>query len=134
MIELIKRIFHYPFARFLVAGGINTIFGYLCFAVLMYIFNWKELAVTLNYLIAIAFNYFMSSNMVFNSKKTSLNKIFKFYLVYIITYPINLLHLYITVDIWHWNVYVSQFVSLFYIPVISYLLQKKLVFSEPTKK
>lgn len=127
-VDKLKRLFESKFLRFLIAGGINTAFSYCCFALLMYLIGVKEIAVTLNLIVAVFFNYNMSSRFVFQNKKMSLKQIAKFYLVYFITYPLNLIHLHITVDVWGWNVYISQFVTLFYMPLINFVLQRKLVF------
>lgn len=126
--DKLKRLFESKFLRFLIAGGINTVFSYCCFALLMYLIKVKEIAVTLNLIVAVFFNYNMSSRFVFKNKEMSLKQIAKFYLVYFITYPLNLIHLHITVDVWGWNVYISQFVTLFYMPLINFALQRKLVF------
>lgn len=128
--QILNKIFQNRFFRFLIAGGVNALFGYGCFAVLMYLIGIKEIAVTLNYIIAIFFNYITSSRFVFKDKSMKISQIIKFYLVYLITYPLNLLHVHITVDILHWNVYLSQFATLLYLPIISFLLQRKLVFSD----
>lgn len=112
----------------MIAGGINTLFSYACFAFFMYLIGIKEIAVTLNLVIAVFFNYNMSARFVFREKAMGWKQIIKFYAVYFITYPLNLLHLHVTVDIWDWNVYLSQLATLLYMPLISFLLQRKLVF------
>lgn len=127
--ERIKGPLQNSFVRFLIAGGVNAAFSYGCFVVLMLILQNKELSVTLNLIIAIYFNYNTSRRFVFHSSSKA-GKVFKFYLVYFLTYPLNLLHLYITVDLWQWNVYFSQFLTLLYLPLLSYLLQKYLVFRD----
>jgi len=129
IIKLIKK-FDTKFFRFLIAGGINTLFSYCSFAVLMFMLNIKELAVTINLIIAVFFNYNTSSRFVFRDKNMTCQQVLRFYIVYFLTYPLNLLHLYLTVDVWHWNVYFSQFVTLFYMPLISFVLQRKFVFKD----
>lgn len=128
LMQLIKKIFSYKFVRFLFAGGLNTLFSYACFAVLMLIINQKEIVTTLNYIISVTFNYFTSSKIVFKEFGFSPLLLVKFYGTYVVTYIINLIHLHITVDIWGWNVYFSEFITLFYIPIISFVLQRTLVF------
>lgn len=125
---LIKKLFSHKFVRFLFAGGLNALFSYVCFVLLMFLINQKEIATTVNLIIAVAFNYLTSSKIVFKESKFSPLTIVKFYGVYGITYILNLLHLHITVDIWEWNVYLSQLVTLCYMPIISFTLQKLLVF------
>ena len=130
MVRCLKYLFAKKFFRFLVAGGINTVFSFLCFSILMLLIGNKEIAVTIILLIAVFFNYNTSARFVFKDSKMHLGQILKFYVVYFITYPLNLLHLYLTVDLWGWNVYLSQFTTLLYMPIISFLLQRKFVFSE----
>lgn len=134
MITLAKRLLRYKFIRFLITGIINTAFSYCCFIAFMFFIKIKEIAVTLELLTAVFFNYNMSSRFVFQKKKSTIKQIVKFYAVYFITYPLNLFHLYITVDLWNWNVYFSQFVTLFYMPVISFILQRRIVFRDTTNK
>ena len=124
---VLHTLLNKPFIRFLFAGGVNAAFSYCSFAVLMFLTQNKEMAVTLNFVVAVAFNYLNSSKFVFRAK-TNFKDVIKFYVVYLITYPINLLHLHITVDLMGWNTYFSQFVTLLYIPLISFVLQKKLIF------
>lgn len=128
----ILKFLNKKFVRFLIAGGINTAFSYAIFIVLIFLLGSKELALTLNLLIAIFFNYNMSARFVFHNRDMNWKQILKFYMVYFLTYPLNLLHLHITVDIWNWNVYFSQFVTLFYMPIINFLLQRKFVFRDIT--
>lgn len=126
----IQQLFSNRFFRFLLAGGMNAGFSYCCFAVLLSLIGNKEVVVTLNLIIAVFFNYNTSARFVFKDKKIDIRKVAKFYGVYFLTYPINLIHLHVTVDIWGWNVYISQLITFLYLPVITYFLQKKLIFSQ----
>lgn len=130
MKKFICKLFSHRFFRFLLAGGMNAGFSYCCFAILLFLIGNKEIAVTLNLIIAVFFNYNTSARFVFQDKKIDIKKVAKFYGVYFLTYPINLIHLHVTVDIWGWNAYVSQLVTFVYLPFITYFLQKKLIFSQ----
>lgn len=123
-----KWLFKQRFFRFLISGGINTLVSYACFAFFMYLIGIKEISVTLNLIVAVFFNYNMSARFVFRGKAMDWKQIIKFYAVYFITYPLNLFHLHVTVDVWGWNVYLSQLATLLYMPLISFLLQRKFVF------
>lgn len=131
LIQMIKKLFSYKFIRFLFAGGINVLFSYLCFAILMLLIGNKELATGLNVLICATFNFLTSSKIVFTDSKSSVWVIVKFYGIYAVYYILNLLHLYVTVDLWGWNTYLAQLVSLFYLPIVSFTLQQLLVFRKP---
>lgn len=129
MIAWIRNLLKQKFIRFLIAGGVNTLFSFISFSVLMFLLENKELAVTWNLFVAVFFNYNTSARFVFKEKSMTLKQVLKFYMVYFLTYPLNLLHLHFTVDVWNWNVYLSQFTTLLYMPLLSFLLQRKLVFA-----
>jgi len=116
----------YRLLRFLIIGVINTVFSYLVFAVLFYFIQQKEVTVTLSFLIAILFNYQRISKYVFSESNEK--KFITFLFVYLVVYILNLVHLWITVDIFHFNVYYAQILTLLYLPLISFYLNKKLVY------
>ncbi len=134
MKKFICKLFSHRFFRFLLAGGMNAGFSYCCFAALLFLIGNKEVAVTLNLIIAVFFNYNTSARFVFKDSKMDIKKVAKFYGVYFLTYPINLIHLHVTVDIWGWNAYISQLVTFVYLPFITYFLQKKMIFSQADGK
>lgn len=113
--------------RFILIGIVNTIFGYLIFIILYYFLFNKEIALTLGFIISILFNYQTISNYVFNDSEQK--KLIIFILIYIFTYFLNLLHLYITVDIYNINVYLAQFMTLLYLPAVSFYLNKNYVYN-----
>lgn len=113
--------------RFLIVGVINTIFSYVVFVILFYFIENKEVAVTLSFIIAVLFNYQTISKLVFADANQ--RKFILFISIYILTYLLNLLHLYITVDMYGLNVYFSQFITLLYLPLVSFYLNKKYVYS-----
>ena len=115
--------------KFIFAGILNTIFGYIIFSLIFYLLNQKELSLTLSFIISIFFNYFTIGSYVFNNNHTS-KKLVSFIAVYLFIYLLNLLHLLITVDLLLLNVYLSQFITLFYLPIISYIINKNYVFKK----
>ena len=115
--------------KFIFAGILNTIFGYIIFSLIFYLLNQKELSLTLSFIISIFFNYFTIGSYVFNNNHTS-KKLVSFIAVYLFIYLLNLLHLLITVDLLLLNVYLSQFITLFYLPAISYIINKNYVFKK----
>lgn len=115
--------------KFIFVGILNTIFGYIVFSFIFYLLNQKELSLTLSFIISIFFNYFTIGSYVFNDNHTS-KKLVLFIVIYLFIYLLNLLHLLITVDLLMLNVYLSQFISLFYLPAISYTINKNYVFKK----
>ena len=81
MLNFIEKL-DTKFFRFLIAGGINTLFSYCSFAILMFIINNKEIVVTINLFIAVFFNYNTSARFVFRDKHMTWQQVLKFYFVY----------------------------------------------------
>lgn len=113
--------------RFLFIGIVNTLFSYFIFIILYYFLFNKEMALTLSFIISILFNFQTISKYVFNDSKQK--KFIVFILIYVFTYLLNLLHLFVTVDIYDMNVYLAQFLTLLYLPVISFYLNKNYVYN-----
>ena len=77
--------------RFLVVGGINTVFGYSLYALLIFIGLHYSIAVLLAQICGIAFNFNTTGRIVFHNKKSGL--FFHFAGVYIVTFAVNVLAL-----------------------------------------
>ena len=74
--------------RFIVAGGINTIFGYTVFAVLIYLGIEPTLALLASTVLGIIFNYLNFGKTVFNVRRNWFG-FFRFLVVYVAIYFIN---------------------------------------------
>jgi len=112
--------------RFLITGAVNTLFSYVVFFIVYYLIQQKEMAVTLTLIIAVLFNYQTISKYVFSDSNERKIKIF--IAVYLFIYILDLVHLWITVDIYHMNVYWASLLTLFYLPLISFYLNKRFVY------
>lgn len=115
------------FIKFLVVGGINTLFGYGVFALLIFLDSHYSLAAFISTFLGILFNFKTTGKFVFNSHDNSL--IFKFFGVYGVTYLLNVLGL------WVFNIFkVSNYIAgaILTIPMafIAFLLNKKFVFNK----
>ena len=122
---ILKNRYRYHI-RFLMTGVVNTLFGYMIFFILYYLIQEKYMAVTIALIISILFNYQTISNYVFTDANEK--KIITFIAVYLFTYILDLVHLWITVDIYHMNVYWASLLTLFYLPLISFYLNKRFVY------
>jgi len=114
------------FLKFLFTGGLNTLFSYFVFVVLYFFIQQKELVVTLTTIIAVTFNYYSYKHIVFTDSNKQ--KIIIFIGVYFFIYLLSLIHLWITVDIYKINIYLAQFIALFYMPLLGFYLNKKYVY------
>ncbi len=84
LVNLIKK---HKFARFLLVGAINTLFGYFLYGSLILIgLNYKY-AVLLATILGVLFNFQTTGKLVFGSKNNKL--IFRFVLVYVATFLLN---------------------------------------------
>jgi putative flippase GtrA len=75
------------FARFLLVGGINTLFGYSVYAVALWFGAHYSLAIALSTVLGVLFNFKSTGTLVFRSSDNSL--LFRFVLVYAALYAVN---------------------------------------------
>lgn len=113
------------FLLFLLVGIMNTGFGYGLFAVLIFFHVHYSLASLISTLLGILFNFKTTGIIVFKNKNNLL--IFKYFLVYGITYLLGLLFLYIN-NYFNVSNYVAGAVWLIPNALISYFLMKSFVF------
>lgn len=126
--EFFSKYKSFTLFRFLIAGIINTIVGFglgvLFLTVLPFHFS---LSIFLATCLGVCFNYFMSSRYVFNSS-SSTSKIVLFFIIYIIMYLINMLFMFVLINEFNLSDIISYVISAPFIIVLTYLLQKKIVF------
>ena len=117
--------------KFAFVGILNMLFNYVIFSIIFFVSDEKELSVTLAFIISILFNYYTIGSFVFKSSHSA-KKIAIFVSIYIFIYILNLVHLFLAVDFYGLNVYFSQFLTLLYLPALSYVLNQKYTFAERT--
>lgn len=125
LINWIKNLFHHQLIRFLFVGGLNTIFGYSIFAFFIYIGFHYSLAVLFSTILGILFNFKTIGKLVFKNHDNKL--ILKFFLVYTITYILNVGGLKIF-NLFAVNNYISGAILILPMALISFFLNKKFVF------
>lgn len=130
MTKLIKKAWDNEIVRFLVVGGINTLFGYGMFAFFTYLGINYVLAVLYATILGIAFNYNTIGRIVFGKKDSSL--VLKFVCVYVAIYLLNIIGLRI-LHAAGLNSYISGGILLLPIAFTSYILNSKFVFSAKSK-
>ena len=122
MIAMIKR----QAVKFLFVGIMNTTFGYGLFALFIYLGLYYPLAVLLSTILGVLFNFKTIGGLVFGSNDNRL--IFKFILVYVITYLLNIFFLWLFKRLGFENMYINGFVLLIPLAAVSFLLNKFFVF------
>lgn len=112
--------------RFLIVGGINTIFGYCVYAFLTFVELHYAVAVLLAQVSGVLFNFNTTGKIVFNNKKSGL--LLRFSSVYVVTYVVNvsLLTLFAQID---YNMYFAGAILVLPIALLSFFLNKTFVFT-----
>lgn len=125
--ELLRILWGSQLLRFFVTGGINALFGFTVYSVLILINIHYSVASFLSTIVGIVFNFFTTGRIVFHSANPRL--FLKFLGVYGISYSTNLLLLSIF-NHFNFNMVFAGAILLLPIALFTYLLNKYLVFSQ----
>lgn len=126
LFEFIRKMWEIRFIRFLFTGGINTLFGYAIYSLFILFHLHYSLASLASWIIGVLFNYLTTGRIVF--KINNIKVFFKFIGVYVITYIVNLLLLSI-LNYFDVNMVLAGAIILFPVAILSFFLNKKLVFT-----
>ncbi|OIP94563.1 hypothetical protein AUK40_06805 [Candidatus Wirthbacteria bacterium CG2_30_54_11] len=121
----IKTIIRSQFFRFLIVGGLNTLFSYALYAFLIWLRLGFFLASTVSTVIGIAFNFKTTGTLVFKNKDNRL--IVKFFGVYVVTYCINVSGLWVLTRLGV-NEYLAGLVMVLPVAMLSFVLMRTFVF------
>jgi len=124
-----SKIQESSFIRFLLVGAVNTIFGYSVFVLFSIAGVHYSIAIIFSTLAGVLFNFKTIGILVFGSHDNRL--IFRFLGVYLVIYLINLIGLK-NMDTYHVNHYLAQAMLAPELALISFFLNKKLVFNQGT--
>lgn len=114
------------FCRYVAVGLLNTVFGYGIFALLIYLGLRYPFALFLATVLGILFNFKSIGSLVFASHNNQL--IYRFCIVYLIIYALNLIGLK-SLSLIGVNVYVSGAILLPAMAVIGFIINKRFVFN-----
>jgi putative flippase GtrA len=120
LINKIKSLLNNVKIRFLIVGCLNTLVGYLTYALLIYININYLIANTISTIIGITHSYIWNRLFTFKSNNSIKKEIFKFISVYFISYILGLLNLYILVNILGTNEYIAGIINIFITTIISW--------------
>ncbi len=113
------------FVKFILVGILNTAFGYLVFAALLYFGLHYTLAVVLSTIAGVLFNFKTTGTLVFKNNNNKL--IFKFVAVYALTCIIGIIVLRLA-ELVNVNLYLAGMVSTGICAIIAFILNKNWVF------
>ena len=115
--------------KFLVVGAVNTVFGYSCYAGLLFIGLHYSLAALFGTLLGIIFNYLSTSRYVYNASSASISRVIRFVLVYCLHYFVNISCLWL-LEQSGFNPYLSGLILIIPMAIVSYLMLNHLVYTE----
>jgi len=115
------------FAKYVVVGGLNTVFGYGIFALLIYSGLHYPIALLISTILGVAFNFKSTGVLVFESHDNRL--IFRFLAIYCVTYLLNLFGLKMLAT-GGLSMYYAAAVMLPIMAVIGFVANRKLVFKK----
>lgn len=111
--------------RFLIAGGVNTLFGFAVYSICIMAGMAVWLALLTGMLSGTAFNFFTTGGYVF--RKLSLSRFPRFVVCYLFVYGINLLLMEL-ITIWLNSKILSQAILIFPLALLSYFFMSRFVF------
>ena len=116
--------------RFLFIGGINAAISYLIFAIAVWILGSEhyQACVILQWSVSSVFSYFNQKFFVFCTRGNYIKEYLKCCSTWAVSYLLNVVILELLVKFAIKNVYVSQFISIFLVSVVTYVLFKYFAF------
>lgn len=114
--------------RFLVVGGLNTLFGYSLFALLTYVGLKYPIAIGLATVGGVLFNFQSVGRLVFDGAPRS--RFWRFVGVYCVIYLLNLGGVRLLLG-FNSNVYIANALTLIPLSVIAFILNRRFVFNLP---
>lgn len=126
--KLLKLYLNSKFIRFLLVGGLNTVFGYGVFAFCIFIKLHYTVAALLSTVLGILFNFKTTGIIVFNNNDN--RRLIRFFAVYIFMYIICVAMLKLCLILGSANMYINSLIIIIPNSLISYFLMKKFVFNK----
>ena len=117
------------FAFFNLIGVVNTLLGLAVYSLLIYIGVHYIAALSIDYIIGIAFSFIMNKTYTFRiGERVTRLLLFKMLSVYGLLFGLNLILLSIMVEFYLMNKYLSQIISCGLLSALSFYFQKYFVF------
>jgi putative flippase GtrA len=128
-VNLVKREKLFLLIKFLVTGGLNTLFGYCMFTLFTYLTNHPSLSLVLATIFGVLFNFKTYSRFVFQSKDNS--RLFRFLGAYIFLTTLQIVLLkglnYLGIK----DPYLAGAILVLPMALLSFILLRKFVFHQP---
>lgn len=127
--ELVKS----KFIRFLLVGGLNTVFGYGVYCLMVFIGLSYVWATLVSQVLGVLFNFLTTGTLVFDNRDKRL--FLRFVLNYVLTYFISIGANKACQEIFGWNTYISGIGAMAVSALCSFFILKFFVYgSRPKEK
>ena len=120
----IKNLFKDTRIRFLFVGCLNTLVGYGTYAILIFFKCNYLIASTIGTIIGVIHSYLWNRFFTFKSNNNPKKEVPKFILVYLVSYLLGLLNLFILVQKLNINEYIAGIINIFITTLISWFGHK----------
>ena len=120
--------------RFLIIGALNAAISYVIFAAALFLIGeaYYQVCVALQWGISSIFSYLNQKFFVFCTKGNYVKEYLKCCTTWLVSYLVNVIILELLMKLVFKNAYVVQFISIFLVSVITYVLFKYFAFKKPS--
>ena len=120
--------------RFLIIGALNAAISYVIFAAALFIIGeaYYQICVALQWGISSIFSYLNQKFFVFCTKGNYVQEYIKCCTTWLVSYLVNIIILEVLMKFVLKNAYIAQFISIFLVSVITYVLFKYFAFKKPS--
>lgn len=136
MKELVKKLYfkYEKFIIYFIVGSIATLINALSYYFYRMIINTYEINVILSWVTSLIFAFYLNRKYVFKSKNKIIKEFINFSLSRLLTLILELIFMYILVDLFKINDMLAKLINLIIIFISNYLLSKFLVFKKSSTK
>lgn len=136
MKELVKKTYHKykNFIIYFIVGSVATLINALSYYFYRMIINTYEINVILSWVTSLIFAFYLNRKYVFKSKNKVIKEFIRFTLSRLLTLILELVFMYILVDLFEINDMLAKLINLIIIFISNYLLSKFLVFKKSSTK
>ena len=133
IVSKLNRLWSSQKIRYLVIGGYNIVFGYGCFALLWWLFGQQLhyiVLLTISHILSVINAYLGYRLFVFQTKGKWLKEFFKFNVVYLGTFTINLVALPVLIEEFKLHALIAQALIIVITVLASYVMHNKITFKK----
>ncbi len=136
MKELVKKTYHKykKIIIYFIVGSVATLINALSYYFYRMIINTYEINVILSWVTSLIFAFYLNRKYVFKSKNKIIKEFINFSLSRLLTLILELIFMYILVDLFKINDMLAKLINLIIIFISNYLLSKFLVFKKSSTK